>query len=745
MAVRKKQRPPTKAEIRRSAEKTIIRPLFLKLRSKSSDPSIPDAVFQNRRKRAFKRLSDALVSRGSTQVPFQLEKKLAALARSWAEHNFDDGFQEAEDFEIQRARERDLVVALESGDLERIRKAREQELRRQVIQHYGAMELRGVQTSHRVWTPLTDVYVPLYLEEAPHSRSKSDRGMTGLAQLVNSRMDVLAALKDNRHVLIVGAPGAGKSTLLAYLATGMATGTLNLDQNGQSLPLLVAVRALEGASLTERSLSRHLKCDSEVVEQALTGKRACLLLDGLDEAPPELRGKLAASLKRLLKQHPSLRVIATSRPTGPPGEIEKQLGYLESFSLADFAREDVKVFVDKWCLAAELSVRNDHSEARKQARRAAEDLQRRIERSRSVQRIAVNPLLSTIICVVHRFLGHTIPERRVTLYEKCTDALLYEWDRAKFSESATLGQFDAVAKRRLLMGVARRIHEKHWAEISESEVIREFAKVLPELGRSKEEASNIVAEIRDRSGLLVERRPGHFAFSHLSFQEYLTALDFARNKSDKELPEYFEDSWWHEVIQLAAGIPGGNSEAIVQGLLNHKKRPAIILAARCLETAVSLPLSLRKQVNDSLERIIPPHTLEEARELGKLSVLVAPLLEKSVARNRGKARTLSLYALMGIDYEPAIPAIVSCVQDQQESSIGSFTVGEIATVILAIKSENSELALRTLEEALRLRSKGFLRFLHSYAPMFPFSPTVVTATKAAFQEKQSAKVVQSTA
>jgi hypothetical protein len=41
-------------------------------------------------------------------------------------------------------------------------------------------------------------------------------------------------------------------------------------------------------------------------------------------------------------------------------------------------------------------------------------------------------------------------------YEKCTDALLYEWDRGKFDEGAAIGFLDARAKRTLLMGIARK-------------------------------------------------------------------------------------------------------------------------------------------------------------------------------------------------------------------------------------------------------------------------------------------------
>ena len=54
----------------------------------------------------------------------------------------------------------------------------------------------------------------------------------------------------------------------------------------------------------------------------------------------------------------------------------------------------------------------------------------------AAERLVETPLLATMLCVVHRFLVHCIPEHRVTLYAKCTDALLYEWDRSKFGHAA---------------------------------------------------------------------------------------------------------------------------------------------------------------------------------------------------------------------------------------------------------------------------------------------------------------------
>ena len=63
--------------------------------------------------------------------------------------------------------------------------------------------------------------------------------------------------------------------------------------------------------------------------------------------------------------------------------------------------------------------------------------------------------------------------------------------------------------------------------LQDARASRGFEQALPDLGHKASNAKQLVEEIRDRSGMLVERRPGFFAFSHLVFQDYLTVLAFS--------------------------------------------------------------------------------------------------------------------------------------------------------------------------------------------------------------------------
>ena len=76
------------------------------------------------------------------------------LVRKSTLQSFANGFTEMEAFEIRCAREHDLVVAQASGNTEELLKALTADYRRRVIDQYGRLELRGVQTSERVYFEL---------------------------------------------------------------------------------------------------------------------------------------------------------------------------------------------------------------------------------------------------------------------------------------------------------------------------------------------------------------------------------------------------------------------------------------------------------------------------------------------------------------------------------------------------------------------------------------------------------------
>lgn len=374
--------------------------------------------------------------------------------------------------------------------------------------------------------------------------------------------------------------------------------------------------------------------------------------------------------------------------------------------LADFTPDDVDTFIDKWCLAAEESIRKDSSEAANEAAKAASDLQARLARTPAVMRIATNPLLASILCIVHRFQGRSVPEHRVTLYEKCTDALLYEWDRAKFPENSSIGELDAPAKRILLAGLAAKFHEEKLAEMPVSEVQMHFARCLPDLKRPAKDAISILTEIRDRSGILMEKRPGFYGFAHLSFQEYLTALEYVRKGRTRELAAHCNDRWWHEPTALVIGTPGRHVEPLMQALLNQPGVEAGLLVGLCLVTATELASSTRRLCSERLKALMPladnadSPGVDIALRFGGLGPSVIPILSDQLHKDP-KHPAVSL-ALLATRSELALPLYEAVGNPLLAPALGHFFP----------RSEKA----RTLEAKLKRKVHQVFRIPISFAP-----------------------------
>ena len=150
-------------------------------------------------------------------------------------------------------------------------------------------------------------------------------------------------------------------------------------------------------------------------------------------------------------------------------------------------------------------------------------------------------------------------------------------------------------------------------EIKEQDLRAWLQGHLTKRGRkSVEEAESQVAEFiavsRERGGLL-EEQAGRYRFSHLSFQEFLTARYLAETVRDLAgIVKFIEeqgraaDSWWRETILLLVGYLN----------INDKDRASELAAVAFLEwggsevTQTALARRLATLLSDSAITDAPP-------------------------------------------------------------------------------------------------------------------------------------------
>jgi len=419
---------------------------------------------------------------------------------------------------------------------------------------------------------------------APGERRRV-REHTGLAtETVTVSVD--EALAAHPRLVVLGDPGSGKTTLLRYLALlyarDLAEGAslvgdrLGLDERGR-LPILLPLRKV-GAFLRERPddgtqghallleflfsalKGERLTLPDDFFDERLDEGAAVILLDGLDEvADSHLRQRVSRLVEAFTRAYPRCRYVVASRVVGYSGAARLGEEYATS-TVRDFLMADVERFLANWHRLIAIGHMGPGASAEAFAAEQTRQLVGAIRANERIRELSINPLMLTVIAMVHRDRVK-LPDRRAELYAEAVDVLLGKWEEAKgLPETPILGDkpFDTGDRRLMLQGVALAMHERRQKEIASEDLRRWLGEMFHEILQDRRESERAVGRflsvIQERTGLLAARGEGVYAFSHLTFQEYLAAVAVAaRDDYVEHTLQRAAEPWWREVILLQAG------------------------------------------------------------------------------------------------------------------------------------------------------------------------------------------------
>ncbi|MDY6806216.1 MAG: HEAT repeat domain-containing protein, partial [Cyanobacteriota bacterium] len=380
-----------------------------------------------------------------------------------------------------------------------------------------------------------------------------------------------------KKAVLLGAPGSGKTTLMSYFAVRLpwqepeADGLAG-DGDTDWLPILIKIRDWERHSEEMNLLEyagyfaeKNLGAKSLPVgffEHWLERGRGLILLDGLDEvARVGKREVVVRRIESFLQQYDGNSAIVTSRPAGYRGDFFRTEEF-PHYQLEPFDDEKIEEFVENWY--------DSRVKDPEEAGRRKESLRGAIEESDRIKLLARNPLLLTIIALIHRYQA-LLPKERHKLYDKAVETLLTSWDAYKeISSHKALNHVTLDDLRRLMEVLALWVHtqgsvgeNEGGTLIDKEELISQLSREIKslkaiELYQGKQEAERFLRLMRDRAGLLNEQGQDCYAFVHKTFQEYLCAqeIDYqADNEDDFEIVldcirEHLHDAHWREVLLL---------------------------------------------------------------------------------------------------------------------------------------------------------------------------------------------------
>ena len=279
--------------------------------------------------------------------------------------------------------------------------------------------------------------------------------------------EVLKALKAERPVaVILGTPGSGKSTTMRWLALKMARASLSRSYDlpeglaSRQIPILIRIsdyaKGLDAENMPpfRQFFTEHIaraypaltNLSNTLLDELKKG-RCLLLFDGLDEvANDSLRRRVAEHISAFISDYDAEsattqhlnRFIVTSRIVGyEAGTFNRYAHY----TLRDLEDEQIKQFLTNWCPAVERyqamaiqGMKPLTAQQEAQANKAGDEQRGRLlealQNNPGIKRLAVNPLMLTILALIQRS-GRTLPQRRIELYQVTTRTLLDNWNKEK--------------------------------------------------------------------------------------------------------------------------------------------------------------------------------------------------------------------------------------------------------------------------------------------------------------------------
>ena len=403
-----------------------------------------------------------------------------------------------------------------------------------------------------------------------------------------------------RVLAVIGAPGSGKTTLLRHTARDLYTHSRR-PRRQRNTPVLLYLRDHVTAitadpqvalpTLVTSILARYgLTEPREWLERRLRAGKCLVLLDGLDEVAEEADRKAISDWVTVqVTRYPDNDFVVTSRPLGyQSAPIDGAI----TVQTQPFTPEQVTHFVHAWYLAENRhDTGADDPGVTRQARAEADDLLAQLRKVPALHTLTVNPLLLTMIAIVHRHHG-ALPGSRADLYAQICQVLLWRRQDAKKLRIQPRGD----QKERLMRVLAFEMMSRGVRDLATDEAV---AILQPWLRRI---AKDLTAEefIDDAAlnGLFIEREPGVRAFAHQTFQEYLAAAHIKDKNLQDVLIHAVNDIWWRETILLY--VAGTDAGPIVEASLAANTIPALTLALDCEEEAGELHEELRQKLEDLL-------------------------------------------------------------------------------------------------------------------------------------------------
>ncbi|MEP6487206.1 NACHT domain-containing NTPase [Microcoleus vaginatus GB2-A3] len=380
----------------------------------------------------------------------------------------------------------------------------------------------------------------------------------GLGKVRQKRVPGLDAVKSHSKLMVLGKPGSGKTTFLKHIAIQCDRAKFEANK----IPIFISLKTfaeIANVDLLEYISDEFASCGVEARSQtefALSQGRGLILLDGLDEVPESDSDAVVRQIRHFAGKYYNNQFIITCRIAASKYRFHEE-GFT-NVEVADFNNKQIAAFARNWFVAF-----SQNMEAGKAlASQFVEQL--KMNKNQQIRELAVTPILLNLTCLVFQAKAD-FPSNRAKLYEEGLEIMLRKWDESRgIQRDEVYRNLNFSHKQHLLAFVAAITFERgdyFFEKNTVQQLIADYLANLPDGTTDPvqlESHSEIVLKaIEAQHGLLVERARGIYSFSHLTFQEYFTAIKIVNNSDSQALEKlvsHLTEKRWREVLFLAVGM-----------------------------------------------------------------------------------------------------------------------------------------------------------------------------------------------
>ena len=517
----------------------------------------------------------------------------------------------------------------------------EEEYRRAVTRRFDKLQIFGINFGkHARIYQLSVAYITL-TTETNYSEKKTSEVLS-----------TEEALTKFQRLVIIGDAGQGKTTLLQWLTVqcGRKAFTGSKKHWNKKVPILIKLReVLNNDRLPSASDFYSLMVENIGVEQQhqewfnnlLVKGEAILMIDGFDEVPSARRNEILTWIDTFCHDYDDIQIILTTRPAVYDDVAATALAKF-NFEVIRLQTMDLNTqqdFIEHWHKAIALEYDNNKPNALIHQSKA---LIQELNCQHALSSLAENPLLCSVICMLHHDRNGYLPKDRTDLYEASCRMLADSRGREKkVLEEEGFQLLDYPTKQSFLTDVAQWMSKEERTSISSEKLIERFTLKLNDLPKLKKQlsAQDLKSFFLERSGLLLQVGAREIQFAHRSFQEFFTAKYLIQERDWVTLKQNATNNYWHETIQLAVGLCQSKkeNERFLDNLLSEAKKQTsnkqvttllYLLILRCKEAMREISPAFDSKIDTIIPEIIPPTSDSMENALAAAGELALPYLTR---------------------------------------------------------------------------------------------------------------------